>query len=189
MKLMPVLGILLRQYALMRSSPMRVLPMFAWVAIDIVLWGFITRWLNKVSASHIDFVPSLLGAVLLWDFFTRVMQGVTNAFFEDLWSRNFLNIFAAPLSIGEYLAGLVLAGIATSLIGLYSGCRSLSTAFTWRSFSWCYSCSASLWVSWPAPWCCVSGRLRNGWYGRSRHCCRPSPACSTQCRPCPAGCS
>jgi ABC-2 type transport system permease protein len=117
-KAAPVLGIMLRQYYLMRSSPTRLLPIFAWVAIDIVLWGFITRWLNTVAGSHMNFVPSLLGAVLLWDFFTRVMQGVTNAFFEDLWSRNFLNIFAAPLSIGEYIAGLVLAGIATSVIGL-----------------------------------------------------------------------
>ena len=52
-------------------------------------------------------MPTLLGAVLLWDFFTRVMQGVTMAFFEDVWSRNFLNVFATPLSIAEYLAGLV----------------------------------------------------------------------------------
>ena len=50
-------------------------------------------------------MPVLLGAVLLWDFFTRVMQGVTMAFFEDVWSRNFLNIFASPLSIPEYLGG------------------------------------------------------------------------------------
>ena len=27
------------------------------------------------------------------------------AFFEDVWSRNFLNIFATPLSISEYVAG------------------------------------------------------------------------------------
>ncbi|MGH8444367.1 MAG: ABC transporter permease, partial [Solimonas sp.] len=56
--------------------------------------------------------------VLLWDFFTRVMQGVTTAFFEDVWSRNFLNIFATPLSIAEYVSGLVLTSIATSVIGL-----------------------------------------------------------------------
>jgi ABC-2 type transport system permease protein len=35
-----------------------------------------------------------------------------------LWSRNFLNIFATPLSISEYLSGLVLSSIATSSIGL-----------------------------------------------------------------------
>ena len=56
--------------------------------------------------------------MLFWDFFTRVMQGVTMAFFEDVWSRNFINVFATPLLISEYLTGLVLTGIATSLVGL-----------------------------------------------------------------------
>jgi ABC-2 type transport system permease protein len=95
-----------------------VLPLFIWVAVDIVLWGFITRYLNNVASSGFDFVPAMLGAVLLWDFFTRVMQGVTMAFFEDVWSRNFLNVFASPLRISEYLSGLVISSIATSSIGL-----------------------------------------------------------------------
>jgi ABC-2 type transport system permease protein len=111
-------AVVLRQIYLMRSSPARVLPMFAWVAVDVVLWGFITRYLNTVAAAGFNFVPALLGAVLLWDFFTRVMHGVTTAFFEDVWSRNFLNLFASPLSISEYLAGLVGTSIATSLVGL-----------------------------------------------------------------------
>jgi ABC-2 type transport system permease protein len=56
--------------------------------------------------------------VLLCDFLTRVMQGVTMAFFEDVWSRNFLNFFATPMQIAEYVLGLVLTSISTSLIGL-----------------------------------------------------------------------
>src|SRR5574337_1152256 len=46
------------------------------------------------------------------------MQGVTMAFFEDVWSRNFLNLFATPLSLSEYLTGLVSSSIATSAVGL-----------------------------------------------------------------------
>jgi ABC-2 type transport system permease protein len=111
-------AIVLRQIYLWRGSPQRVLPMFAWVALDILLWGFITRYLNSVAQAGFNFVPALLGAVLLWDFLTRVMQGVTMAFFEDVWSRNFLNIFAAPLRISEYVGGLVVTGITTSLVGL-----------------------------------------------------------------------
>lgn len=113
-----VAAIVLRQYYLMRGSPVRVLPIFAWVAIDIVLWGFITRYLNTIASPGFDFVPVLLGAVLFWDFFTRVMHGVAMAFLEDVWSRNFLNLFASPLSIPEYIGGLVLSGIATSSLGL-----------------------------------------------------------------------
>jgi len=111
-------AIVLRQAFLLRGSPARVLPLFAWVAIDIVLWGFITRYLNAVASPGFDFVPVLLGAVLLWDFFARVMQGVTMAFFEDVWSRNFLNVFATPITTPEYVSGLVLSSVLTSTVGL-----------------------------------------------------------------------
>ena len=111
-------AIVMRQFYLFRGSPARVLSLFAWIAIDIVLWGFISRYLNTVASPGFNFVPALLGAVLLWDFFTRVMQGVTMAFFEDVWSRNFLNVFASPISTSEYVGGLVLSSIATSSLGL-----------------------------------------------------------------------
>jgi ABC-2 type transport system permease protein len=111
-------AIMLRYLYLLQGSPARVVPLFAWVAVDIVLWGFITRYLNSVTASGFNFVPTLLGAVLLWDFFIRVMQGVTMVFFEDVWTRNFLNLFATQLTIWEYVGGLVLSSIVTSLFGL-----------------------------------------------------------------------
>ena len=111
-------AVVLRQVYLIRGSFSRLFPLFAWVAVDMVLWGFITRYLNSVSAAGFNFVPVLLGAVLLWDFLIRVMQGVTMSFFEDVWSRNFINIFATPLSISEYLGGLIITSIATSAVGL-----------------------------------------------------------------------
>lgn len=111
-------AVVLRQFYLLRGSPARILPLFAWVAVDILLWGFITRYLNTVASPGFNFVPALLGAVLLWDFFSRVMHGVATAFLEDVWSRNFLNFFASPLSISEYLCGLVFTSIATSMLGL-----------------------------------------------------------------------
>jgi ABC-2 type transport system permease protein len=114
-----IFAIMLRQFYLVRGSLSRLLPMFVWVMIDMVLWGFITKYLNKFTQSGFDFVPALLGAVLLWDFLTRVMHGLTMAFFEDVWSRNFLNIFATPMTIAEYLSGLVLSSICTSSIALF----------------------------------------------------------------------
>ena len=129
MNLSRIGAIVLRQVYLMRGSPQRVLPLFAWVAIDIVLWGYITRYLNGVSGAHLNFVPALLGAVLMWDFLTRVMQGVTMAFFEDVWSRSFLNIFASPITTSEYVAGLVLTGVCTSLLGLLTMIVLASAAF------------------------------------------------------------
>ncbi|MBP7055405.1 MAG: ABC transporter permease [Candidatus Omnitrophica bacterium] len=113
-----IIAILLRQIYLIKGSFSRVFPTFAWIAVDMILWGFLTKYLNTVTSGSINFVPVLLGAVLLWDFFIRIMQGVTMAFFEDVWSRNFLNVFATPILISEYVGGLVLSSIATSAIGL-----------------------------------------------------------------------
>jgi ABC-2 type transport system permease protein len=93
-------------------------PLFVWVAVDITVWGFISRYLNTVATPGYNFIAGLLGVVLLWDFLTRVMQGVSTAFLEDVWSRNFLNMFASPLLISEYVLGLVITAVGTSLIGL-----------------------------------------------------------------------
>ena len=52
MNLRRIAAIVLRQIYLLRGSPSRILPMFAWVAIDIVLWGFITRYLGGLTGGE-----------------------------------------------------------------------------------------------------------------------------------------
>ena len=118
MNLSRMASIPLRQFYLYRGSAARIAPLFAWVTVDMVLWGFMTKFLGGLAQTNYRFVPALLGAVLFWDFMTRVMQGVTTAFFEDVWSRNFLNVFASPITVPEYIGGLLASSIGTSLIGL-----------------------------------------------------------------------
>jgi ABC-2 type transport system permease protein len=113
-----VFAITLRHLYLLKGSVSRVMPIFAWVTIDMILWGFIARYLASVSLPGLTIGTALLAAVVCWGFFGRVMQGVSMAFFEDVWSRNFLNIFTTPLTIAEYIAGLALSSVLTSLIAL-----------------------------------------------------------------------
>ena len=112
------LAIVLRQFYLVRGSLSRLVPMFVWVAIDIVLWGFISRYFGRLGMGRVPLVPTLLGAVLFWDFLVRVMQGVTMVFLEYVWSRNLLNLFSTPLRVSEYLGGLVVSSTLTSAVGL-----------------------------------------------------------------------
>ena len=111
-------AITLRHMYLVRSSISRSMPIFVWVTIDMILWGFISRYLSSVSLPGIHLGTALLAAVVCWGFFGRVMHGVSMAFFEDVWSRNFLNVFTAPLSIAEYMTGLALSSVLTSLVAL-----------------------------------------------------------------------
>jgi ABC-2 type transport system permease protein len=103
---------------LLRHNWTRFSNIFVWIFLDIVMWGFITKYLNSVGNVEFSFVPLLLGAVILWDFLIRASQGIMLAFFEDMWSRNFLNLFASPLSTAEYITGLVLTCTVTSAAGL-----------------------------------------------------------------------
>jgi ABC-2 type transport system permease protein len=129
-------AVVLRQLYLLRGSPARVLPLFAWAAVDIVLWGFLTRYLDTLLAPRLGLATLLLSAVLLWDFFTRVMHGVAMAFLEDVWSRNFLNVFASPLTVSEYVLGLVASSVLTSALGLAVMVALAGAAFGLSMLAW-----------------------------------------------------
>ena len=129
-------GIALRQYYLLRGSPARMLAVYAWILIDIILWGFLSNYITQAANSGFNFVPVLLGAVLIWDFFIRVMHGITTSFLEDVWSQNFLNLFASPMSIWEYIGGLVLVSTLLGLFGLIAMVLLATAAFGLNFFAY-----------------------------------------------------
>jgi ABC-2 type transport system permease protein len=136
MSLQRIAAVLFREYCLLRGSLSRVIPLFVWVTVDILLWGFITKFLNALVSKGPNFVSIFLGAVLLWDFFIRVMHGVAMTFMEDMWARNFLNLFASPISIHEYLVGLIISGVATSAVGFFFMLFLASAVFRFSFFSY-----------------------------------------------------
>lgn len=118
MKLRRSYAIIYRYFSLLRGSPDRLIGLYIWMLIDMVLWGFLSTYLDRIVPAGFNAISAFLGAVLLSNFFSRVMLNINMAFFEDMWARNFLNLFASPLRISEYLAGLIGCGIVTSALGL-----------------------------------------------------------------------
>jgi ABC-2 type transport system permease protein len=111
-------AVFLRYVFLLWNSPQRFIQIFIWATIDIVLWGFVTTYLNAVGNATFSFTPVLLGAVILWSFLIRAQQGLSTPALEDTWSHNLLNYFASPLDIREYILGLTIASSITSIVGL-----------------------------------------------------------------------
>ena len=117
MNLTRIYAIFIRQVFLLRGNPVRLIAVFLWMFLDIILWGFISKYLSTFGAATFSFVNVVLGAIILWDFFGRTMQGVMTAFLEDIWTQNFINFFTSPLQVKEYVAGLVTTSLVTGLIG------------------------------------------------------------------------
>jgi ABC-2 type transport system permease protein len=103
---------------LIKSNPARLTSIFLWVVIDIVMWGFITKYLGTLGAETSGFVKVILGAIIFWDFASRLQQGTMMAFMEDVWSKNFINFFASPLTMSEYVAGLVTTSLLLGLVSI-----------------------------------------------------------------------
>jgi ABC-2 type transport system permease protein len=79
------------------------MEIFYWPFVDLVVWGFITLYLMRYQAQIPGVVTFFLGALILWDVLFRAQQGITISFLEEVWARNVMNLFASPLTPGEFL--------------------------------------------------------------------------------------
>lgn len=111
-----VFAIFLRQFFLIKRSANRIVGIFYWSLLELFLYGVFTIYLDRVGRYDISFVTLILGAVILWSMLFRVQHGITVSFLEDVWTRNLVNLFASPLSIHHYIAGLVLTSVAEAIL-------------------------------------------------------------------------
>ncbi len=111
MKLHRILALLARHLYLYRRSLPRIMEIFYWPFLDLVIWGFITIYLARYQSQIPGFVTFFLGALILWDILFRAQQGITISFLEELWARNLMNLFASPLKPSEFLAATMAMSI------------------------------------------------------------------------------
>jgi ABC-2 type transport system permease protein len=111
-----VFALLLRHYYLYRSSWTRVVELVYWPAMELLLWGFLTLYLQQVGTALPNVVVFFLGALILWDILFRAQIGVSLAFLEEIWSRNLANLFVSPLTPFEFMTGQVIVGLARTLV-------------------------------------------------------------------------
>lgn len=117
MNLSRIYAVYIRQWFLIKSNPIRLASSFIWLLISILQWGFISKYLATFGQTTFDLVNVLLGAIILWEVTTRVEQGLMMGFLEDIWRDNFINFFASPLKIKEYLTGLIVNSALMMVIG------------------------------------------------------------------------
>lgn len=116
-----VLGsIALRYFWLYTRHPVRIVELLFWPFMQLLVWGFLARYLQTQSDNALPHAFTyLIGAIILWDALFRSQQGVAISFLEDVWTRNLLNIFAAPVRTSEYVGAMFLVGFSrVSFTGL-----------------------------------------------------------------------
>jgi len=116
-------------YELRHSIP-GLVDMLFWPAMDLLLWGLLTRYM-VLSQVHIpQAFGFLIGGVLLWDFVFRSNLGIGITFLDDTsWTQNILNLMVSPLRPSEYIAAAAAWSMTKVLVGW-----SLMVFFAWGVF-------------------------------------------------------
>ena len=108
----------LRHIYLIKGSFPRILDLIYWPTIQIFLWGFISKFFTLSSSYYNNTVGIILSAAILYDFLFRSSISYNMMFLEEIWSRNFTNLFIAPIKISEIIAALTITAIFRTCIGL-----------------------------------------------------------------------
>mgnify|MGYP001582756398 CR=1 FL=1 len=82
----------------------------------LFVWGLLSVYLTKTSVNSPNFVTILLGGVILWNTFDHATRDVSRTFIEEVWDRNLTNFFSTPLTITEYLVGILTIAIAKVIV-------------------------------------------------------------------------
>lgn len=113
-----IFALMLRHLYVLRRSWPRLLELMYWPLVQMILWGFVT----KFFLGHSDWVAQaagvLISAVLLWDVLFRANLGVSLPFIEEMWSRNLAQLFISPLRDVELIVALVMMSLVRTLISV-----------------------------------------------------------------------
>ena len=111
-------GLFLRHFYLIKSSLPRVLDLIYWPTIQIILWGFISKFFSIYSDYYNNTLGIILTCAILYDILFRSSISFNMLFLEEIWSRNFTNLFIAPLKLKEIIVSLIFTALIRTLIGL-----------------------------------------------------------------------
>ncbi len=118
MRFNQIYALSLRHIYLILGSLPRIIDLIYWPTVQIFLWGFISKFFTLNSEYYSNTVGVILTAAILYDFLFRASISYNMMFLEEIWSRNFTNLFIAPIKISEIITSLTLTAILRTLIGL-----------------------------------------------------------------------
>jgi ABC-2 type transport system permease protein len=89
---------------------------FYWPVMELLVWGFLTVYLTRIGQNQLNIVTFLLGGLIFWDLLSQSQRAVSIGFLEDVWYRNFINLFVSPLKISEFVISTMLLGFIRIII-------------------------------------------------------------------------
>ena len=118
MKIRRILSLMLRHFYLIKASLPRIVDLIYWPTVQIILWGFVSKFFTMHSSYFNNTAGIILSAAILYDFLFRSSISYNMLFLEEIWSRNLINLFVSPIKINEIVIALTCTALLRTMIGL-----------------------------------------------------------------------
>jgi ABC-2 type transport system permease protein len=136
MKIHRINAVIVRHVYESRRNFDRVVDMIWWPVLDIVMWGFFTVYLSHSNRLQPNTVSCLLGGIILWGTFYSFQRDMAIGFIDELWCRNLINLFSTPLTLAEYMAGLLTVCMMKVMVGLIAASAIAFAAYSFDIVPW-----------------------------------------------------
>lgn len=127
--------------------------LFYWPALDIVLWGVTSVWIQKHQDGIPDIAMAILTGLVFWQIIWRGNHEVSVNLLQEFWNRNLVNLFSTPLKLSEWIIAIMIVGFSKIIISLFFGALLVWLLYTMNIFS----------LGWAFLPYCVSLTL-SGWF-------------------------
>jgi ABC-2 type transport system permease protein len=107
-----------RHAYVLQRAPQRWFDVVIWPVVDAVLFGAIGVYFADQSGAGAKGAGFLLAGILLFHVVFQAEVSLATGFMEETWSRNLLNLLVTPLREREYVAGVMLFGLAKLALGV-----------------------------------------------------------------------
>lgn len=113
-----VIAMIIRYTINMRHSLDRLSDMFYWPIMDLFLWGLTGLYFARLNSQNLNSVEIILTGVVFWLVVWRGQYEINLNLLAELWDKNLVNIFVAPLKIFEWILSLLIFGFLKMLVSL-----------------------------------------------------------------------
>jgi ABC-2 type transport system permease protein len=111
-------AIVRRHYYVQKRGWHRWFDILVWPTVDTVIWGSIGQFVSQQGGASRSGLPYMLTGILMMHVLYQANISVSTGFMEETWSRNLLNMMVTPITELDFMAGVVLFGLAKLAVGL-----------------------------------------------------------------------
>jgi len=94
----------------------RLFDAFYWPAMDIFIWGLTSMYIREATVVIPNIVMLLMTGLVFWMIVWRGQYEITVNLLEEMWNSNLVNLFTTPLTVYEWMAGVMVLGVMKMVV-------------------------------------------------------------------------